>query len=57
MDKTGEEAGSTAITLIFGFCSFKYLPTPDIVPPVPTPATKTSTLPSRSSYISGPVVL
>jgi hypothetical protein len=30
--------------------------TPVMVPPVPTPATKTSTWPSVSAQISGPVV-
>ena len=39
-----------------GFFSFKYLPVPVMVPPVPTPATKISTLPSVSCQISGPVV-
>ena len=36
--------------------SLRYLPTPLIVPPVPTPATKCVTLPSVSRQISGPVV-
>ena len=53
---TGEEAGSTATTCRAGFFSFKYPPTPVMVPPVPTPATKMSTWPSVSSQISGPVV-
>ena len=34
----------------------RYSPTPVTVPPVPTPATKISTLPSVCSQISGPVV-
>lgn len=56
-DNTGLPAGSTATTLTSGFFSFKNCPTPVIVPPVPTPATKISTFPSVSSQISGPVVL
>ena len=32
-------------TLIFGFCSFRYRPTPLIVPPVPTPTTRCVTRP------------
>ena len=39
-----------------GFFSLRYPPTPVIVPPVPTPATKISTSPPVSSHISGPVV-
>ena len=38
------------------FFSFKYLPTPEIVPPVPIPATKISTVPSVSCQISFAVV-
>jgi hypothetical protein len=53
---TGDSAGSTATTRMAGFFSFRYLPTPLIVPPVPTPATKTSILPPVASQISGPVV-
>ena len=34
--------------IIFGFFSFKAFPVPEIVPPVPTPATKKSILPSKS---------
>lgn len=52
----GEPAGSTATILMSGFFSRRYFPTPVIVPPVPTPAMKRSTLPSVSSHISGPVV-
>lgn len=52
----GEEAGSTAMIFTLGFCSFRYLPIPEIIPPVPTPATKMSILPSVSAHISGPVV-
>ena len=53
---TGEEAGSTATTFTSGFWLLRYSPTPVMVPPVPTPATKISTLPSVSCQISGPVV-
>ena len=53
---TGEAAGSTATTCTCGFCALRYAPTPVIVPPVPTPATKISTVPSVSAQISGPVV-
>ena len=53
---TNTASGSTATIFTFGFCSFRYLPTPESVPPVPTPATNTSTVPSVSCQISGPVV-
>ena len=33
-------------TLIFGFLSLRYFPTPLIVPPVPTPTTRWVILPS-----------
>ena len=56
VESTAEDAGSTATILISGFCAFRYSPTPVTVPPVPTPTTKISTLPSVSSYISGPVL-
>ena len=36
--------------------SLRYRPVPEMVPPVPTPATKCVTLPSVSAQISGPVV-
>ena len=36
--------------------SLRYRPVPEMVPPVPTPATKWVTLPSVSAQISGPVV-
>ncbi len=52
---TGLAAGSTATETI-GFRFFKYRETPVIVPPVPTPETRTSIAPSVSSQISGPVV-
>ena len=55
---TGDSTGSTAILQrgFFRTCSI-YRLTPVIVPPVPTPETRMSTLPSVSSQISGPVVL
>jgi len=43
-------------TFAFGFFSLRYFPTPVTVPPLPIPMTKTSTCPSVSSHISGPVV-
>ncbi|MNT91591.1 hypothetical protein D3C72_2327170 [compost metagenome] len=54
---TGESVGSTATVVIALPLVFliKRL-TPVSVPPVPTPAIKTSTSPSVSSQISGPVV-
>ena len=39
----------------FGFLPLRTFATPEIVPPVPTPATKTSTWPSVSAQISSPV--
>ena len=56
VDSTAEVLGSTATTLTAGFFSFRNLPVPVMVPPVPTPAKKKSTLPSVSAQISGPVV-
>ena len=53
---TGDDLGSTAIILTLGFCSLRYFPVPEMVPPVPTPPTKISTLPSVSLQISGPVI-
>ena len=47
----GESAGSIPIILIFLFCSFKYFPTPDIVPPVPIPAKNISTFLPLLLYI------
>ena len=37
------------------FCAFRYRPTPLIVPPVPTPATKCVMRPAVWRQISGPV--
>src|SRR3990172_2227344 len=53
---TGERAGSTATTRIFGSCCLSTSPTPVMVPPVPTPATKASTWPSVAFRISWAVV-
>ena len=55
---TGLSSGSTA-TLRIGLLltCLMYRETPVMVPPVPTPRTNTSILPSVSSQISGPVVL
>ena len=53
---TGDRAGSTATTRIPGTFSFSTSPTPVRVPPVPTPATKTSSRPSVPSRISSAVV-
>ena len=44
------------MTRIFGFFSFRNLPVPLTVPPVPAPATKWVTRPSVWVQISGPVV-
>ncbi len=52
----GESIGSTAMTWMAGFCSLRYPPAPVIVPPVPMPETRMSTVPSVSFQISGPVV-
>ena len=54
--RTGEAAGSTATALKSGLSGLMYCAMPVIVPPVPTPATTMSTLPSVSFQISGPVV-
>ena len=54
---TGESSGSIATKLISGYFSFKTLPAPLNVPPVPTPAKNASiVLPSNCSTNSGPVV-
>jgi len=49
-------AGSTATTRQPGRRLFRTSPTPVMVPPVPTPATNTSTCPSMSLQISSAVV-
>ncbi len=41
---------------MLGFCSFKYLAQPEIVPPVPLQATKWVISPSVCFQISGPVL-
>ena len=48
--------GSASTICIFGLRSFRYLPMPLTVPPLPTPATNASILPPICSQISGPVV-
>ncbi|MNE60102.1 hypothetical protein D3C80_1552270 [compost metagenome] len=54
---TGDTAGSTATeTIGLPWVFLIYRETPVMVPPVPTPATRTSTAPSVSFQISGPVV-
>src|SRR5260370_35767291 len=54
----GERVGSTAtVRILFDRVFLMYRETPVSVPPVPTPETNTSILPSVSSQISGPVVL
>mmetsp|Transcript_51349 Transcript_51349/g.123929 ORF Transcript_51349/g.123929 Transcript_51349/m.123929 type:complete len:205 (+) Transcript_51349:1344-1958(+) len=55
-DKTALSTGSTATICKLGFKGLRYWPQPVNVPPVPTPPTRMSTLPSVSSQISGPVV-
>ena len=55
-DSTADALGSTATTRQREFRDLSISPAPVIVPPVPTPATNTSTLPSSASQISGPVV-
>ena len=55
-DKTGEVSGSTATAFKLGLTSLIASEIPVIVPPVPTPATTISTLPSVSLKISCAVV-
>ena len=55
-DSTADVLGSTATIRQSGLRSLRNSPTPVIVPPVPTPATNTSTRPPVASQISGPVV-
>ena len=52
---SGDSAGWTATMRTFGFLSFRTRATPEMVPPVPTPATNTSTWPWVSAQISSPV--
>ena len=52
---TGDSAGSAPNTLTSAFFSLRYLPAPEMVPPVPMPATMASTAPSVSFQISSPV--
>ena len=51
----GDPVGSTAMAFRLGLCSFNRLVTPVKVPPVPIPATNTSTF-GTCSTISVPVV-
>src|SRR5437899_3270114 len=53
---TAERVGSTATMRTLGRRSFKYSPTPVMVPPVPTPATNASTFPSVAARISSAVL-
>ena len=55
-ESTADLAGSTAMTRTAGSLSLSTSPTPVIVPPVPTPATKASRRPSVASRISSAVV-
>ena len=55
-DSTGLVDGSTAMILRLGLRGFSARPTPVSVPPVPTPMTRTSTLPWVSFQISSAVV-
>ena len=55
-DRTALASGSTATIFRPGSLGFSALPTPVIVPPVPTPATKMSSLPPVSFQISSAVV-
>ena len=55
-DRIGDSAGSTAMTYTTGLRSLGTGQTPETVPPVPTPATTMSTLPSVSAQISSAVV-
>ena len=55
-DRTGLASGSTAMMLRPGRRGFRAWPTPVTVPPVPTPETKTSSLPPVSRQISSAVV-
>ena len=56
LESIGESAGSTATALNDGLRALTTSATPVIVPPVPTPETNISTLPSVSFQISSAVV-
>ena len=56
-ESTGEASGSTATQRKDGLRALMTSPTPVMVPPVPTPETRMSTLPSVSRQISSAVVL
>lgn len=56
-ESTGEAAGSTAITWKDDLSGLMYSPIPVMLPPVPTPQTRMSTLPSVSAQISGALAL
>lgn len=55
-ERTGDAAGSTATNRADGLRSLMTCATPVMVPPVPTPATTMSTLPSVSRQTSSAVV-
>ena len=55
-ESTGLLTGSSATNWHSGFSGLMYCAEPVIVPPVPTPPTKISMVPSVSAHISGPVV-
>ena len=55
-ERTGDSAGSTAMTLKPGMFSLRKRPVPVMDEPEPTPATSTSIWPTLSARISGPVV-
>ena len=55
-ERIGLSSGSTATIFTCGARCFRTRPTPVRVPPVPTPATKTSRWPSVSAQISSAVV-
>ena len=55
-ERTGLSAGSTATVKKPGLRDLRYSLTPVRVPPVPTPETRMSAVPSVSFQISGPVV-
>ncbi|MOA39905.1 hypothetical protein D3C78_1617210 [compost metagenome] len=56
-ERTGLSAGSTAMTFTSGLRDFSTWPVPVMVPPVPMPETRISTVPSVSFQISSAVVL